>query len=81
MVQRKYVLDFLFDSRMLGSRPSIFPMEQHLHLHPFDGTPLSDPAIYRHFISRLLYLIVTQPNIQYAINTLSQFMNNPHLTH
>ena len=66
---------------MLGSHPSIFPVEQHLHLRPSNGTPLSDPAIYSCLIGRFLYLIVTLPNILYVVNTLSQFMNNPHLTH
>ena len=66
---------------MLGSQPSSFPMEQHLRIRPDDGTPLIDPSIYRRLIGRLLYLIVTRPDIQYDVNSLSQFMKNPHSSH
>lgn len=63
---------------MFGSQPSSFPMEQNLRLRPDDGTPLTDPSLYRRLIGHLLYLTVTRPDIQYAINTLSQFVQNPH---
>ena len=66
---------------MIGSRPFDFPMEQHLRLRPKDGTLLPDPIIYRQLVGRLLYLTVTKPNIQYVVNTLSQFMQFPYSTH
>ena len=56
-------------------------MEQHLHLLPNDGTPFLDPSTYQRLIGRLLYLTVTRPDIQYAVNTLSQFMQLPRSTH
>ncbi|RHN52451.1 putative RNA-directed DNA polymerase [Medicago truncatula] len=81
LCQRKYTLDILSDSGMTGCRPSDFPMEQHLRLRPNDGTPLSDPTVYRRLVGRLLYLTVTRPDIQYAVNTLSQFMQSPYSSH
>ena len=66
---------------MTGSRPSDFSMEQHLRLRPKDGTLLPDPTIYRRLVGRLLYLTITRPNIQYAVNTLSQFMQSPYSSH
>ena len=74
LCQRKYTLDILSDSGMTGSRPSNFPMEQHLRLRPADGTPLPDSTIYRRLVGRLLYLTITRPDIQYPVNKLSQFM-------
>ena len=71
LCQIKYTLDILSDSGMTDSRPSDFPMEQHLRLRLADGTPILDPTIYRRLVGRLLYLTVTRPNIQYAVNTLS----------
>ena len=70
----KYVLDILADFGMLGSQPSSFLMEQHSHLLPNNGAPLPNPSIYRHLVGHLLYLIVMRPDIQYFVNTLSQFM-------
>jgi len=81
LCQRKYTLDILSDSSITGCRPSDFPMEQHLRLRPNDGTPLSDPTVYRRLIGRFLYLTLTRPDIQYAVNTLSQFMQSPYSFH
>ncbi|XP_058726224.1 uncharacterized mitochondrial protein AtMg00810-like [Vicia villosa] len=81
LCQRKYTLDILSDSGMTGCQPSDFPMEQHLRLRPNEGSPLPDPTIYRRLIGCLLYLTVTRPDIQYAVNTLSQFMQSPCTTH
>lgn len=56
-------------------------MEPHLNLLPRDGTPISNLAIYRHLIGRLLYLAITHPDIKYAVNTLRQFMQNSYSAH
>ncbi|XP_026459264.1 uncharacterized protein LOC113359913 [Papaver somniferum] len=81
LCQRKYILDILKDAGLTGDRTSDFPMEQQLRLKPNDGQPMSDPTIFRRLIGRLLYLTVTRPDITYIVNTLSQFMSNPHTTH
>ncbi|KAL6344279.1 hypothetical protein AAG906_037847 [Vitis piasezkii] len=49
--QRKYALDILADSGTLGSRPTSFPMKQHLKLTPEDGVLLFDPSPYRRLAS------------------------------
>ncbi|KAK3006790.1 hypothetical protein RJ639_017209 [Escallonia herrerae] len=46
MSRRKYALDILQDSGLLGVRPDKFPMEQNLKLIPTDGILLSDPTKY-----------------------------------
>jgi hypothetical protein len=80
-MQECVVLDILSDSDMTDCRPSDFPMEQHLYLRPNDGTPLSDPTVYHCLVGCLLYLTVKRPDIQYAVNTLSQFMQSPCSSH
>ena len=81
LCQRKYVLDILQDSGFINSKPSPFPMEQHLKLVPSGGTSLPDPSQYRRLIGRLLYLTVTRPDIAFAVNYLSQFMQHPCISH
>ncbi|KAH9650422.1 protein kinase domain-containing protein [Citrus sinensis] len=79
--QRKYALDILKDAGLLAGRVSHFPMEQQLRLSSTDGDPLSNPSSYRHLIGRLIYLIVTRPDIVFAVHVLSRFMHEPRTTH
>lgn len=79
--QRKYTLDILEDSGMLGCRPSAFPMEQNLKLDRGEKEPEVEASQYRRLIGRLLYLQATRPDITYAVNVLSQFVSDPRQSH
>lgn len=79
--QRKYALEILSDTGLLACKPAQTPIEANCHLAPDDSELLSDPSRYRRLIGRLLYLTVTQPNITFAVNLLSQFMAAPRESH
>lgn len=68
--ERKYTLDILKDGGHLGVRPISFPMEQNLKLSD-TGELLKDPAKYKRLMGHLIYLIVTRPDITYAVHVLS----------
>lgn len=61
----------------MGARSASFPMEQNLKLLPDEGDLLHDPSIYQRLIGRLIYLTITGPDITFAVNTLSRFMQHP----
>ncbi|WRX13794.1 Reverse transcriptase [Theobroma cacao] len=47
LCQRKYVLDILVESGMMGNKPTTFPMEQHHQLIAGSGEPCEDPRQYQ----------------------------------
>uniref|UniRef100_A0A2N9HWQ2 Reverse transcriptase Ty1/copia-type domain-containing protein n=1 Tax=Fagus sylvatica TaxID=28930 RepID=A0A2N9HWQ2_FAGSY len=79
--QRKYALDILTETDMLGSRPCSFPMEQQHKLTTDSDPPLSDPLQYRRLVGRLLYLTITRPDLCYSVHILSQFLHDPRSAH
>ncbi|KAI5338060.1 hypothetical protein L3X38_017331 [Prunus dulcis] len=56
-------------------------MEPELVLTTTGSDALKEPAQYRRLIGKLIYLTITRPEITYAVNTLSQFMQEPKLHH
>lgn len=81
LCQRKYIIDILQDAGLTGAKTVASPMDQHLKLLHSDGELLPNPSIFRRLIGRLLYLTVTRPDIVYAVNYLSQFMQEPRTAH
>ncbi|GAU24572.1 hypothetical protein TSUD_149130 [Trifolium subterraneum] len=79
--QRKYCLDLLKDSGLLGSKLASTPLDPSIKLHNDNGKPFEDISLYRRLIGKLLYLTNTRPDIAYATQQLSQFLHNPTVTH
>ncbi|MCH91191.1 retrovirus-related Pol polyprotein from transposon TNT 1-94 [Trifolium medium] len=77
LCQRKYTLDLLQDSGLLGTKPSPTPMQPQLQLHKTSGNAISNPTTYRKLIGRLLYLTHSRPEISYVVSKLSQFLDSP----
>ncbi|GJU16928.1 RmlC-like cupins superfamily protein [Tanacetum coccineum] len=81
MTQRKYTLE-LQNACLLNVKPSSIPFDPLIKINHDDGDPLDDPTQYRALVGKLLYLTITRPDISYAAQTLSQFIQasrTPHL--
>ncbi|XP_057969403.1 uncharacterized protein LOC131158550 [Malania oleifera] len=79
--QRKYALDILQDTGFLGSKPAAFSMESHIKLSAYDSNLYEDISSYRRLIGRLLYIIITRPDLTYVVQVLSQFLAQPAISH
>jgi hypothetical protein len=62
---------------MTGAKPYKTPMQQGQQLSRLSGTCLSDPTEYRMTVGALQYTTITQPDITFAVNKVSQFMSAP----
>ncbi|RVW18267.1 Retrovirus-related Pol polyprotein from transposon RE1 [Vitis vinifera] len=75
--QRKYVLDLLNETGMLGCKPTETPMDTTVKLEESDGSAPVDKGRYQRLVGKLIYLSHTRPDIGFSVSVVSQFMNNP----
>lgn len=75
--QRKYVLDLLNETEMLGCKPAETPMDTTIKLEESDGRAPSDKGRYQRLVEKLIYLSHTRPDIGFSVSVVSQIMNNP----
>ncbi|BBG93416.1 HXXXD-type acyl-transferase family protein [Prunus dulcis] len=72
LYQRKYVLDLLTETRMLGCKPADTPVEMNHKLYEdMDQEPTN----------KLIYLAHTRPDIAYDVSVVSQFMHLQSVSH
>ncbi|XP_058211908.1 uncharacterized mitochondrial protein AtMg00810-like [Rhododendron vialii] len=78
--QRKYILDLLEETGMLGCRPADSSIEANHHLSG-DVGERTDKERYQRLVGRLIYLAHTRPDVTYAVGVVSQFMHDPRTSH
>lgn len=64
--QRKYCLDLLNDSDLLGSKLVTSPLDPAAKLHQDNGKPFKDIAASRRLMGRFLYLSTTRSDITFT---------------
>ena len=79
--QRKYALDLLQETSLIGCKPETTSFDQSLDFRDNFSPLLEDVGRYRRLIGKLIYLIVTRLDIAYIVGILSQFMQEPRTVH
>ena len=79
--QRKYTLDLLQETGLLGCKPATSPLEARPKFWDTDSPMMADANRYRCLLGKLIYLTVTRPDITYAVSVLSRFMHEPRMVH
>ena len=79
--QRKYILDLLDETCILGYKPAETPIEPNLKLQPSNVEEVANKKQYQRLMGRLIYLSHTHPDIAFAVNMVSQFMHSPNQEH
>ena len=75
--QRKYVLDLLEETGMLGCKACDTPIEPNQKLSDGDSGAAVEKGRYQRLVGKLIYLSYTQPDIAFAVSVVSQFMHAP----
>ena len=75
--QRKYVLDLLKETGMLGCKPAETPMDSSTKLGANKDSVPVDKGRYQRLVGKLIYLSHTRPDIGFSVSVVSQFMNDP----
>ncbi|MDM1715268.1 hypothetical protein HX137_32195, partial [Pseudomonas sp. 165] len=81
LVQRHYALEMLAKYGMTGCKPMSTPLEQNVKLRADLGDELDDVTMYRKMVGSLIYLTITRPDLSYAVDLVSQFMQSPRKPH
>lgn len=81
LCQRKYALDIIAETELLGAKPTNNPMEQSPWLALAEEENFSHPEQYRRLVGKLIYLCFTRLKLSSCVHTLSQFMQEPKQSH
>ncbi|KAL0299852.1 UNVERIFIED_CONTAM: Retrovirus-related Pol polyprotein from transposon RE2 [Sesamum calycinum] len=77
ITQHKYAMDIITDSGMVSATSVSMPLPLGLKLSATSGNFLKEPDKFRRLIGRLLYLGFTRPDLSFALQQLSQFLQHP----
>lgn len=77
LTQIKYIKDLLKIFNLEHLKPCSTPMTVGKYISKNEGEKMADPSLYRNAIGRLQYLTHTRPDISFAMNKLSQFLQTP----
>ncbi|GJT69884.1 ribonuclease H-like domain-containing protein [Tanacetum coccineum] len=78
--QTKYATEILEQAQMLNCNPCRTPIDTEKKLGP-EGSPVTDPTLYRSFAGSLQYLTFTRPDLSYAVKQLCFYMHGPRESH
>ena len=81
MTQRKFAEELLKEFDHLNATPAHCPLETNLKLRPDSGKPIPVLSLYRKLVGKLNYLTNTRLDLAYAVQFLSQFMQDPREPH
>ncbi|CAL9030186.1 unnamed protein product [Prunus brigantina] len=78
---KKYVLDLLTETGMLGCKLADTPIEMNYKLCEGMDQELTNKEQYQCLVGRLIYLAHTRLDIAYVVSVVNQFMHSPSVSH
>jgi hypothetical protein len=75
--QHKYTEEVISLAGLQLGNSVLTSLEVNLKLRHKEGDLLSNPSLYRQLVRSLNYLTITRPDISFAVQQVSQFMQAP----
>ena len=79
--QKSMCSDLLDETGLKGSKPVDTSMDSNIKFSKDDEEDFNDAGWYKRLVGKLIYLTVTRPDITFSVGVVSQFMQNPKLSH
>lgn len=79
--QRKYIMDLLKETGMLGCKPNDTPIRIDKVRDNEDLGKEVNLSRYQRMVGKLIYLSHTQPDIAFAVSVVSQYSHNQKQKH
>ena len=79
--QIRYALEVLKRFKMINCKATTTPIETSTEVSKEDQSSSIDPTLLKKLVSSLMYLTATRPNIIFAVNLISRFMETPKEVH
>lgn len=79
--QHKYAHDLIALAGLQDSSPVDPPLEVNVKFQRDDGDLLPNPTLYWQLVGSLNYFTITRPDISFAVQQVSQFMQSPRHLH
>jgi Reverse transcriptase (RNA-dependent DNA polymerase) len=78
--QRKYVLNVLSETSILGCKPAVSPIDVNAKMSADAGEQV-DRERYQRLVGRMIYLCHTRPDISFTVSVVSRYMHDPKKDH
>lgn len=75
--KRKYIVDLLTHFNMMNAKPVQTPLAMSTILSLHDGALSTDTSRYKQVVGSLQYILLTRPDMAFAVNHMSQFIHSP----
>ncbi|XP_047267861.1 uncharacterized mitochondrial protein AtMg00810-like [Capsicum annuum] len=90
ILHQQFKLKDLGELKLAGAKPASTPLETNIKLTSVEvdetkgvkgDIVLKDMTLYQRVVGKLMYATITRPDISHAVQTLSQFMQQPKRSH
>ncbi|XP_021753580.1 uncharacterized protein LOC110718951 [Chenopodium quinoa] len=81
MSQKKFTNELLKEANIHEDRTAVTPPPVYIKLQATEGDLYGDPSRYICLVGKLNFLTHTRPNLSYAVQHLSQFLQEPRMPH